>query len=479
MDYEYLVKLKHHHPSWRLLNADSAPLIISFLFYAFIEPNQRAITRAELVEKLNDYLFYLRRSHGDKLYPRPAQAYLDDWASGEQAFLRKYYPPQGDEPEYDLTPATETVIEWLRGLRQRQFIGTESRLLTLFNLLQEIVSATETDIGRRIAELERQKTEIDAKIKRLRSGGVDNHDPTQVKERYYQAEDTARRLLSDFRQVEENFRALDRQVREKIATTDASKGVLLDEVFSEQDSIADSDQGKSFRAFWALLMNPQRQQALGEMVSKVLGLPEVKALAPDALLARIQDHLLDAGAKVQATGAALIDQLRRFLDDQVWLENKRIMALIHEIEKQAVTLRQEPPKTRQFMRLDDLKADINLPLARPLFQPAHKPEISAQILPEEDMDFSDDALFDIHYVDEALLRANIRRALQQRSQIALSELCREYPLEKGLAELLAYLRIASDDAKALIDERSQHEIFWFDPQGMTKKATLPAVIFTR
>ncbi|GBF34675.1 hypothetical protein DCCM_3795 [Desulfocucumis palustris] len=30
-------------------------------------------------------------------------------------------------------------------------------------------------------------------------------------------------------------------------------------VFGERDTIADSDQGKSFRAFWDFLMDPYRQ----------------------------------------------------------------------------------------------------------------------------------------------------------------------------------------------------------------------------
>ncbi len=33
---------------------------------------------------------------------------------------------------------------------------------------------------------------------------------------------------------------------------------------------------------------------------------------------------------------ALVEQLRRYLDDQVWLENKRIMSIIHEVEKSAI-----------------------------------------------------------------------------------------------------------------------------------------------
>ncbi|MGR9107533.1 MAG: DUF3375 domain-containing protein [Gammaproteobacteria bacterium] len=478
MDFDYLTKLRQH-PTWRLLNADHAALILSFFYRAFIQPNNRSMSQSELTARLDDYLFHLREIHGEKLFPRAAQEYLDDWASGENAYLRKYYPPRGDEPEFDLTPASEKAVEWLTSLEQKQFIGTESRLLTVFQLLESIVQATENDPSRLIAELEKQKAEIERKIERLARGRIEPYDPTRIKERFYQAEDTARRLLLDFRQVEENFRVLDRRTREKIATSTQAKGDLLDEIFGEQDVIQESDQGKSFRAFWTFLMSPARQQELNDLIQRVLGVTEIQELKPDELLPRIKFHLLEAGEKVQRTGAGLVEQLRRYLDDQVWLENKRIMNIIHEIEKEAVTIRQDPPSEKDFMHVDDFKPSIEVPMSRTLFRPAVKVEIDTGALIEGRADFASDALFDQHYVDEALLRRNIRKALQQREQIELSDLCRRFPLEKGLSEVVAYLNIASKDANAVIDSAQPKTIGWTDVKGHYKQATLPCVIFTR
>ena len=75
--------------------------------------------------------------------------------------------------------------------------------------------------------------------------------------------ETARGLLADFRQVEENFRQLDRQVRERITRFEGGKGEVLSDIFDEHDSIAGSDQGRSFRAFWDFLMSPSRQERTG------------------------------------------------------------------------------------------------------------------------------------------------------------------------------------------------------------------------
>jgi hypothetical protein len=38
-------------------------------------------------------------------------------------------------------------VAWVRGLRDRSFVGTESRLNTVFELLRQLVFGSETDTG--------------------------------------------------------------------------------------------------------------------------------------------------------------------------------------------------------------------------------------------------------------------------------------------------------------------------------------------
>jgi len=478
MDHDYLLKLRQHS-TWRLLCADNAPLIISFFHRVFILPNHRSLKQRELTEKLEDTLYHLRQIHKNK-YPKSAKAYLTDWASGDNAFLRKYYAENSDEPEFDLTPASEKAIEWLHSLEQKQFIGTESRLLTVFELLATILQTTQTDPEQRIAELESQKAEIDAEIARLQQGEVISYDPRQVKERFYQLEETARSLLTDFRQVEENFRQLDRSTREKIAISNKQKGDLLDDIFGEHDDIGDSDQGKSFQAFWGLLMSPAKQEEFNDLIQKVLALEEVKSCEPDELLPKMKYHLLEAGEKVQRTSSSLVEQLRRYLDDQVWLENKRIMAIIHEVEKSAISIKQTPPKDKDFAYLDDTKAAIDLTISRTLFRPPSRPVIADEKLSSGTAEFNSNLLYSQHYIDIEMLERRISKALQNQQQVTLLALCQEHPLEKGLSELIAYLNLAGqDNANALIDTTKEIEIFWQNTEGVDKSVKMPSVIFTR
>lgn len=479
MDHDYLEKLKQTHPTLRLLVADNAPLIISFLHRVFIQPNQRALPQAELTSRLNDYLFSLREIYGEEKYPKSARHYLEDWANGKTPFLRKFYPDLSDEPEFDLTPATEKAIEWLQSLEQRQFIGTESRLLTVFQLLREIVSKTRQDPAERIRELESQRAGIDAEIERVRNGVIDPYDPTQIKERFFQVEETARRLLADFRQVEQNFRTLDQETRERIATSDKVKGKLLDEIFLEQDVIWDSDQGKSFRAFWEFLLSALRQTELEELLRTVYALEEIQSLNPDSFLGRIKFALLDAGEKVYKTNSLLVEQLRKFLDDQTYLENRRIMELVKAIEKKAIAFKDQLPQRGDFAEIDDIRPSLDFIMARGLFMVPKNPIINDIDIAEGQADVDVSALYQQNYVDEAELKANIRRALQTRSQISLRQIVEEYPISKGVAEVVTYLELAHKEPNTLVVNEQTEKLLFTAGNGVTRFVELPKIIFIR
>lgn len=476
MEYDHLVQLRRSHPAWRLLAADHAPFIIAFLYRSFIEHNVRTVSEPELVAQLDDYLYYLKEHRGEEGFRRPAADYLKEWASDTHGWLRHYYPAGSDEPHYDLTPAAEQAIQWLLGLERRSFIGAESRLKLVFDLFREMVQRSETDPEARIDELERRRSLIDQEIQEIRAGRVPLMDPTQLRERFVQAVETARALLADFRQVEQNFRDLDRQVRERIATWEGGKGVVLEEVLGERDTIAESDQGKSFRAFWDFLMSSARQEELTQLIDRVLALEPVAELQPDPRLRRIHYDWLTAGEATQRTVAQLSEQLRRFLDDQAWLENRRIMELLRAVEQNALAVRESPP-TGTFMSLDAPAPEIQLPMDRPLFRPPMQAKLAVDPVLVGDAEISTDLLFEQIYVDKERLRAQLRRALQTRRQVRLDELLREHPLQQGLAELVAWLSLATDERWGVIDETRRASVWWVDAEGRTRRATLPTVIF--
>jgi hypothetical protein len=478
LDHATLDTMRRQHPAWRLLLADSAPLVASFLHRAFVAPNVRTMNQSDLAEALEDSLFELRQQQGGNPFPKPALEYLNDWAANDRAWLRKFYPPGSDEAHFDLTPATEKAITWLASLAQRSFVGTESRLLTLFHLLRQMSEGSQADPQARLLDLHKRRDEIDAEIARVQQGDVPVLDDTALKDRFQQFTGLARELLADFREVEHNFRGLDRRVRERIALWDGAKGALLQHILGERDAIADSDQGRSFRAFWDFLMSQSRQEELTQLLDRVLQLPAVAGLGPDPRTRRVHYDWLEAGEHTQRTVALLSQQLRRFLDDQAYLENRRIMDLLRGIEARALAVRDAPPGG-SFMEIDDTAATIDLPMERPLHTPAMKP-VLASVRPQAGQADIDAALlFSQFVIDKAALARHIQQSLQQQPQVSLHQLLQARPLQQGLAELVAYLQLASDRAGTVIDDAVSEPVAWRTSDGQARLARLPRVIFVR
>jgi len=478
MSFEFLEYLRKKNPAWRLLASPQAPFVAAFLYKEFIAENRRQISEQELISRLEGFIALLSQGQSDLLFPRSGREYLDDWANDEHGWLRKFYPPGQDEPHFDVTSLAQKAIEWLLSLKQQIFIGTESRLISVFELLHQIVERSETDPALRLAELERRKAEIELEITRVQNGQVALLDDTQIKERFWQAMTTAREILADFRAVEQNFRDLDRVMRERIATWDRGKGELLSAVFDEQDGIAQSEQGKSFSAFWKFLMSSSYQDDFRDTLDRVLLLKPVREMGMNRNVRHIHHDWVNAGAHVQETVAALSQQLRRYVDENFLEEERRINQIVREIEGKAISVRNNPPKEWE-LKIDGVQPEIFLPLDRPLFSPPQRPEIKDDAIDAGVEDVPAEALFSQVYVDKEKLKDRIGYMLQTQDRIALSRIIEHYPLELGLSELITYLVIASETPQAAFYPDDLTEVSWNDETEKRRMAKMAKIIFQR
>lgn len=364
MNYDEITDLRGH-PAWALLRSNNVALVLSFLGRVFVDRNASDFPAEALAAELDDELYALNQRLGESAFPKPAAAYLDDWASPDHGWLRKYYLAGSDEARYDLAPPVEKALAWVRDLSAREFICTESRLNTVFELLRQMVFGADDDPEHRLIELRRRRAELDEEITSAERGEIAVLDAVSQRDRYQQFARTARELLSDFREVEENFRHLDRRLREQIAGWTGSKGSLLDEALGSRNSIAESDQGRSFQAFYDFLLSHRRQAELTELLER---LTRITALTDqDKRLTRIHFDWIDASERTQATVRMLSEQLRRFLDDRVWLENRRVFDLLRGIESKALGVR-GIANPAVVTELDDTAVSIRLPTERPLYR---------------------------------------------------------------------------------------------------------------
>jgi hypothetical protein len=476
MTFEKISKLRSSSTTVKLISADNAPLIISFLFNAFKLNNLIAIFEKDLASLLSDHLFEI--SQIDGRYSRQPKEYLTDWTNS--GFLRKYFQ-NTDEPIYELTPAAENALKWVDDLDKPEFVGTESRLKNLFERLKELSIKAKGDLETRFQELEIKRKAVEKEIDALKSGKIDVLDDRQIKEHYFLIEETSRNLLSDFRQVEENFRTLDRDFRKKIITTSQTKGKVLEELFRQQDFLLETDQGKSFIAFWEFLLSQSMQDEFEKLVEDVLSIPVVRQIQKENFsIGNIRNNLVDAGDKTNKTTNSLLEQLRKYLEHRSFFENKRIYDNIVEMLK----IIAENPETDfgKIFRMElDSVVDVDLIFDRPLFDPPEKIKFS-NVNPEDGISTAgSDLLFEQFEIDIAELKDKIKTALKHKSQISFPEFVREFEIEKGVAEVVAYMEIASKEKGRHLMDESLYDTIDIKNLKTNKnfKVKVPQIIFCR
>ena len=208
---------------------------------------------------------------------------------------------------------------------------------------------------------------------------------------------------------------------------------------------------------------------------------QIEALATQEGLHSItsmQKDWLPAVEQTQSTVRQLSAQIRRLLDDKVFLENKRIMALIRNIESSAVAVRATPPQGA-FADLAGHNVPVSLPFERPLYEPSRQTPINDAVDVAEDLDVDAHALFDQFHVDPQKLEANIDSVLADAEQATLSDVTDAFPLSQGLAELVTYFQLATESQSALIDSGSSQTLSWTLPDGSLREATVEKIIFVR
>ncbi|KAF5049246.1 hypothetical protein DSECCO2_441720 [anaerobic digester metagenome] len=473
MSYDSLFHLRNYHPAWRLMAARNAPFVISFLYSEFVSENKREIPEHVLANHLESYMEIVPNIQDNN---KTAQEYLIEWADDNFSWLRRFYPINNDEIHYDLTSTAQKAIEWLIGLKQNNFIGTESRLILVFELLHQITEQSQTDPEIRLQELERQKAELEEEIARARLGEIKVLGSTQIKERFTQAMSMSREILADFRAVEQNFRDLNRSMREKIASWDKSKGELIGSYFSDQSAIYKSEQGRSFEAFLEFLTSKTAQEDLDNTIDYLRTLEPIKEIIKRSGLERISGDWLDGSRYVWTTVEAMSEQLRRYVDENFIEEERRINQVIKNIEMKAISLVGNIPKGA-FMTIDNITPNIILPFDRLLFSPPKKVNIVDDDANYGEQSDSDEALYSHISVDKEQLLSHIKLLIQNEKQVALAQVIEKYPLKYGLTELMTYLTLKDDKLNYTVDENITDSILWTNDENCIVKADLSRIVY--
>src|SRR5699024_4799904 len=143
-----------------------------------------------------------------------------------------------------------------------------------------------------------------------------------------------------------------------------------------------------------------------------------------SLVPQLKISLVDAGDRVNKTTDHLVEQLRKFIELKVYLENRRITQIITDIEESALAIKENPPLGSRFAELDD-RPGVSLVMDRRPYDPPKNPDVDSEGLEEGIAETDTSALFEQLYVDPLAIRERIRMLLRGKNQITLKEITEE------------------------------------------------------
>ncbi|MGE4332501.1 MAG: DUF3375 domain-containing protein [Macellibacteroides sp.] len=485
MDYQKLEILLKSAPSLKLLRSRNAPLILSFLYSQFKEQGEISISNEKLTNQLAWYLEELNysdedddlTSFGSDNYER-AKKYIESWTNDN--FLRNYIDDIEKTVYNVLTQHTERVFQMLDFLQERKFVGTESKFKDIFHKLKELVDNNTEDPKKKIEELEERKKKIDEEIRRIRrDGNVVKFEDYQIQSRFEDISRLTNELIGDFKEVEDIFKMITRDIYEKQSQYDLSKGRILHYTFDALDSLKESDQGKSFYAFWNFLIDEDSQDTLKMLIKQVSDILEDRGIEyNNRNLKRIKTILFQSGRKVLDSNNLLAEKLTRVIAEKHLLESRKIRETMAEIKQ--ISLRLIEHKIPENYGIEiELEAKIDMPMERKLGEEKIIPEFD--ITPETFNSKADlesmSNLFNPDSINIKELIGNINSLLTDKQQVTLEQVIEKYPISKGLGELIGYISLINSSEKYFVNEEIS-DLLLFDVEE-NKYLKMPQIIYCR
>jgi len=479
-----LASILNDSPSVDLLKARNRDLIILFLAEVFA--SETTVSSENIHYKLADYLekrgIEIDDENEIKLsdsYEEKAKKYIQGWTN--KRFLTNYQNETGGIL-YELSAHSSKVIDWLTSLKEEEYIGTESKFKTLFYQLKELVEFTNENKEKRLQLLEDKKLEIERQIQQLKIGeDIEVFEEYEIVPRFKSLNKLAKELLTDFKEVDNNFKDIIKEIYQKQMDISLKRSKILQYTFDALDELKNSSQGKSFYAFWEFLNSLELQQEWESLTETLYQTLENKHIdTSDAFLINMKKYLYDSGKKVYKTNDKMAEKVSRIIRENEVSETEVTKNVIREIKSLLIEISKEKSKPDISFEIET-KVEIKMPFERKLtfeqseeIEYKQKPQAAATNLD----DFINlNKIFSSSTIDKNELRKRVKNVLKEKTQTTILDIV-DYQggISKGLPELFGYIGIVKDFKHIVNTDKIQTILF--DKENR-KVIQIPEIILTR
>ena len=442
-DNTKILEALSNSPSVALLRAHSCELILEFLTSVLDETT--TISQENLYNRLAEYLNdkYIDPEEGDNISEfdtcdEKAEKYIRKWT--DNGYLTNYTSEDG-EILYQLSSHTCKVIDWLSSLKREEYIGTESKFKSIISQLKELVENT----------------------------------------RFLEINKRAKELLSDFKDVDDNFKAIITEIYQKQIDPNLSKGGILQSTFDALDELKSSSQGKSFYAFWEFLMAREMQSELDELIAELFKTLEERGIENnDPFLRNMVSNLYASGKKVYQSNDKMAKKLSHIIRENDESRADLTKQIIQEIKNKLIEIAKTGKKPDISLTVDE-GLEISIPFERKLTfelnettEYTQRPKINAVSIEELN---EIGKVFGNIAIDRKALEKNIRHILSEKGQATMADIIQQHPLQQGLPELFAYFGVLGNFSNTSVNPE-KHQPIVFDAE-QNKRIVIPEIIISR
>ncbi len=479
-----------------VLRSRSAAFVLTFFYNTFYLNSIQALSyddfsirlenfislnsdgEAELEEDiLSDY------SEGDVLFSEKnstdrIRAYIESWLSDRKHYIRRYRT--GEKIEMiELDSAVARLLPFIARILNSDTIATESSFNYILTQLKNLADNMNGDPEKRIEELERQIKELERERDEIeRTHVVKTFDRRKTIEYLKDLENRGREILSDFSQVEDNFREIMNRIAEKQAEFDSTKRKILGYSLTLHRELYSSPQGQSFDAFWSYMMS-YSDDRITELCAEIESMLKERNIDyDDTFLLSLRRTFYSAGKRIVDKNSILTERMSRVMAQKTRAERRGFEILVSALKQESAVLKNNE-KAQTLINMEvDTSPSILLPMSRTIALEKEE-NVTLPVL----FDDTDDrkavlSLKGEFYVDEKELEEHVEAYFRESGKeiFTLGELLREYPVEKGLEEIVTYMTIAGKrDSSAVNYEREETILYSWN--GREYSVRLPEVRF--
>lgn len=463
LKYKKVVNLtRNTNISLNLLRATNFPLIFCFLGDIFKEKN--LIDKETLINYLGEYfdeIDYDKYSEDEEITFQidkvKSERYINYWIDKSFLCQRTYK----GEKCCELTPQTEEVFDWFNDINdKKESSGTGFKIKLIFEELKSLVNKSETNYKDYILTLEKQKDDIIKEIRQIERdpSSLKILDSTELTDGFQYINGLAKRLITDFKTVDQNFVDFRDDIISKETENSYSKGDILGLTLNNISSLDDGPEGKSFNDFQNFIRNPKRKKEFNEILTKLFQILNEKGIDnQDSFLENFESPLYEASIRVGEKKKQLNSRLYLIINASNLKERKEFLDLVRNIKIFAIK-NKTLSKNFNFGISMDYKPEFNFNINKDIvlekyeLKPLGEPPKPA-VIDETDNKYSKSSIKST-MISSIKLKNNVKELLKKSNTVSLKEVLAQNTLKYGLSEIISYFTLVEDQKfqKSIVED---------------------------